>query len=149
MSPVWYGENEVMAISAARRRMGCFQHGGFWKFDIGLLIVSQCNFSCIWYRWRVISRFYYGGNDIIAITAARGRLGVVKMADSESSTPLYWWSPNVFFRVSSTVFLLLAILFQMGKVQLGCQAVTPPILFSFRPDPQKAILHFRTFLSSC
>jgi hypothetical protein len=33
--------------------------------------------------------FCLNGNDVIAISAARGRLGVSKMADSESSTPLY------------------------------------------------------------
>jgi hypothetical protein len=33
--------------------------------------------------------FLYTGNDVVAISAARGRLGVPKMADSESSTPVY------------------------------------------------------------
>jgi hypothetical protein len=33
--------------------------------------------------------FYYGGNDVIAISTARGRLRVFKVADSESSIPLY------------------------------------------------------------
>ena len=33
--------------------------------------------------------FQDGGNDVIAISAARGRLGVSKMADSESLTPNY------------------------------------------------------------
>jgi hypothetical protein len=30
----------------------------------------------------------YGGNDVIAISTARGRLGVFKIADSESLTPI-------------------------------------------------------------
>jgi hypothetical protein len=38
---------------------------------------------------RELFAFYYDGNDVIAISTVRWRLGVFKMADSESSIPLY------------------------------------------------------------
>ena len=31
--------------------------GRFWKLDAGLLIMFHCNFSSIWYRWRVLDHF--------------------------------------------------------------------------------------------
>jgi hypothetical protein len=53
--------------------------------------------------------------DPIAISAARVCLGVSKMADSESSN--FTDSDVVSFRLSSTVFALLTIAFQKGKLR--------------------------------
>jgi hypothetical protein len=36
--------------------------------------------------------FYYGGNDVITISIVRGRLGVFKMTDSESLSPICYYS---------------------------------------------------------
>jgi hypothetical protein len=47
--------------------------------------------------------FYYGRNDVIAISAARWHLGVFKMADSESLTTICHKRSVVIFWVSSTV----------------------------------------------
>jgi hypothetical protein len=64
-----------------------FKDGGFRKFDPDFLLAFHSKFLSICYRWGVIGPFHIGRNDVIAISAARGRLEVSKMADSKSSTP--------------------------------------------------------------
>ncbi len=66
-----------------------FQDGGFRKFDPDLLIVFRCNFWSILHRFRVLGHFKWAGNDVIAFSAARGRLEASKMADSDSLNPTY------------------------------------------------------------
>jgi hypothetical protein len=56
-----------------------------------------------------VGRFNYGGNNVIAISAVWGSLGVSKRADSESLTPIRSKRFLVTFRLSGIVGELYAI----------------------------------------
>jgi hypothetical protein len=104
----------------------------------------QGNFSSIQYQYP----FHYGGSDVIAISEARGHLGVSKTADSSSLTTLLtvshcnFWSPYYRFHVlydpCHSVNSILG-----SKVE-GFQASTSSIFLLSFSDPRKALLHIKT-----
>jgi hypothetical protein len=125
---------------------------GVWKFPsqhipTDFLLVFHCNFLSTYYRWGAIGPFHSGGNDIIASSVARRRLGVSTATDSWRSTPAM--GSNVTFRLYRPVSTLLMIPFQreiciIGPKFRGFWDATPPFWFLQQLHPLNALPHIKT-----
>jgi hypothetical protein len=57
----------------------------------------------MWFRGRIIGPCFLAGNDVKTISASRERLGVFKMANTESTIPFYYLCSILTFHLSGTV----------------------------------------------
>jgi hypothetical protein len=121
--------------------------------DPDFLLGFHCNFMSNGYRFGVIGPVDLSGNDVIAISAARRRVGVPRTTDSERSIPTSYQCSIVTFRLFRTVFKLLMIPFQreiciMGLKFRGFWVATPPTSSVDRLDPLKALFYIRAHVLS-
>ena len=120
------------------------KHGGFGKSAPNFLFVWYCDFSSIVHRFRAIELLIWTANDVIAVSVTRWRHRMLKMADSERATRIWYRSVLKIFRYLSSFSSYSTFYFTMDNPYLrrkfwGFSDPNYPKVVNYHLDLPKAL----------